>query len=106
MRGDNSANSLLNISEDQDGGRGPGDADLTIAKTMLLVGRWMQQTGQAHHDTIISHFKTITALQPQYVSGFFLKVFNVFFDHLFERLFDVFYIFFCCWEKTFLKCFL
>lgn len=61
MGGANNSNNNNNSNSINNGSNG----DLLIAKTMLLVGRWLQQTGQAHHESIIATYKQIIHIQPR-----------------------------------------
>lgn len=36
-----------------------------IAKAKLLIGKWMQETGQVEHDKIYQHYQEILQLQPK-----------------------------------------
>jgi serine/threonine-protein kinase ATR len=51
-------------SEEQDV---QAEGDLLTAKTLLLLGRWMQHAGQAHYKEVISQFEKVIRLQPRFI---------------------------------------
>ncbi len=58
-----------------------GSESAVTAKTLLLVGRWMQQGGQAHYKEVINQFDKVIKLIPKWEKGYFFLA--KFYDTLF-----------------------
>lgn len=47
------------------------DKDLDIAKTLLLLARWVHYTGQKQKKDVLSLYQQVRELQPQWEKGYF-----------------------------------
>jgi hypothetical protein len=47
------------------------DTDLDIAKTLLLLARWVHHTGQKQKKDVLSLYSQVRELQPQWEKGYF-----------------------------------
>jgi hypothetical protein len=65
-RNSSSENSFSVMASDEGNAPEIEENDLLAAKAMLLIGRWMQETGQVQHDDIVSQYKRVTKVQPRY----------------------------------------